>query len=245
LCGKLALLWPALFLAGISSAHAAPPDLASDALVSVFQRDNGKLVCSPGNVGLSEMNALLAPFIEGIDKTDQKSYPALAKAVYVAFPCPFSPLRAELRPAEKEDLAGAWAVPESSIRLRYPPGSPAWQSQPGLPQLKCEGILFDQTGEYRVAQVRGQFECPTSATLAGMRQLPRVSSWEFLGKGRVRITRTDVPTHFEEWEIHVVRERFSFASTTFAPGDMVAYLRRVPGNEIGASTLFRHMQPLQ
>lgn len=238
LCGALGLSSAVL-------AQSAPADLPAAALLSVFQRDNGKLVCAPRNAGLAEMKGLFAPFTEGIDTTSQASYPDLARAVYAAFPCPFSPRRAELVPATKQDLADAWLFPDASLRLRHPPGSPAWAPKPGVPHIKCEGVLFEPSGEYRVLQIRGQLDCPTRDSLGAMRQLPRVSSWAFAENGRVRITRTDVPSHVEEWEIYRVREAFSFATVNFAPGDLLAWLRREPGNEIGAGTAFRHLQRAQ
>src|SRR5690606_14074194 len=105
-------------------------------------------------------------------------------------------------------------------------GSPEWQAPPGLPPIKCEGVLLEPSGEYRVVQIRGQLECPTASSLSSMKQLPRVSTWNLLPNGRVQITRTDVSPHVEEWEIYRAREAFSFASVSFAPGDLVAYLRR-------------------
>jgi hypothetical protein len=230
-------------LPAVAFAQTANQDPQGAALVSVFQRDNGRLVCPPGaNLGLTEMKSHFAPFAEGIPVDASGSYPLLAKAVYAAFPCPFSPKRAELAPASKEDLAGAWTMPPASVRLRFPPRSPEWQAAPGVPDIKCEGVLVEPTGEYRVMQVRGEGACPTAGSLAAMKQLPRVSTWEFLPNGRMRITRSDAPSHVEEWEVHVVRSPFTFASVNFAPGDLVAYLRHVPGNNLGAATAFRHLQ---
>ncbi|MGV3742597.1 MAG: hypothetical protein ACO1NO_09845 [Burkholderiaceae bacterium] len=237
------LLCALLALPVMSFAQPASADLARDALVSVFQRDGGNLVCSPGNVGLPEMKSLLAPFIQDIDLSEPSSYPAVAKAVYAAFPCPFSPRRAELVPATKEDLIGAWVFPDVSVRLRHPPRSAELLMRPSIQHIKCEGILFEGNGEYRVVEVRGQLDCPTSNSLAAMKRLPQVSLWSLLTSGQVKITRTDVPSHFEEWEVFRVRDAFSFASVQFASGDLVAYLRRSPGNNIGASTIFRHLQP--
>jgi hypothetical protein len=77
------------------------------------------------------------------------------------------------------------------------------------------------------------------------RSLPQVSSWTFLPNGRIKIDRTDVPSQFEEWEVFSVQAPFEFYSVKFSVGDLVAYLRRVPGNEIGAAVVFRHLQPLK
>lgn len=84
-------------------------DQADAALISAFQRDNGIFLCPPQtqNASLKDMRALLEPFIKSIDPNDQASYPALAVAVYTAFPCPFSPIRAELRPSTRDELMGS------------------------------------------------------------------------------------------------------------------------------------------
>lgn len=223
-----------------------PLDLAESALLSVFQRDASNTVFSPRNSSLKEMRVLFDPFTKGIDLSSQASYPALAQAVYTAFPCPFSPLRSELKVSTKEELLGHWLFPDASLRLRHGPKSPAWQlPSPNIPHIKCEGVLFGESGEYRVVQIRGQLACPTPDSMQAMRTLPTVQSWSFLPNGRVKISRTDVPAQFEEWEIYTVKTPFEFFSIKFAVGDLVAYLRRHPGNEIGAATTFRHLQQLK
>ena len=226
------------------NAQTAPLDLADSALISAFKRDNGNTLCSPRNASLKEMKALLEPSIKGIDVANPASYPALAIAVYTAFPCPFSPQRPELRAATRDDFIGTWLFPDASLRLRHGPNSAAWRSADGLP-IKCEGIALHESGEYRVAQIRGQGTCPTEAQMQAMRSLPVVSTWSQLPNGRVKISRTDVPDQFEEWEMFSVQAPFEFFSIKFAKGDLVAYLRRHPGNEINAATVFRHLQPLK
>ena len=229
----------------IAMAQSAPLDLADRALVTEFQANNGNVLCSPKDSSLKEMRALFDPFIKGIDLANQASYPALAVAVYTAFPCPFSPLRPELRPSAKEDFVGSWLFPDTSVRLRHGPKSPAWKETSGMPTIKCEGVAFYDSGEYRVAQIRGQFACPTEKDMQAMRSMPKVSSWAVLPNGRVKISRTDVPAQFEEWEIYTVQTPFEVSSFKFAVGDLVAYLRRQPGNEINATSTFRHLQPLK
>jgi len=229
----------------VGVAHGQTQDLADGALLSAFQRDNGKLLCASKAGSLKEMRELLNPHIKGIDVTSQASYPALATAVYTAFPCPFSPVREELRAATKDDFVGTWIVPAPSGKLRHGPKSGAWFSTPGMPPVKCEGISYHESGEYRVMQVRGELACPDANRMQSMRSMPRVSSWTVLPNGRMKITRTDVPSHFEEWEIYLVQTPFEFFGIRFAAGDLVAYLRREPGNDINAATTFRHLQPLK
>lgn len=231
----------------LASAQAASPDVAASALISAFQRDNGNTLCAPQtqNSSLKEMKALLEPYIQGIDTTSQSSYPALAIAVYTAFPCPFSPRRPELSPATQEDFIGTWLFPDASLRLRHGPKSAEWRRAPPDLQIKCEGIALHKSGEYRVAQMRGQVTCPTEAQMQAMRSRPVVSTWSQLPNGRVKISRTDVPEQFEEWELFSVQAPFEVFSVKFAKGDLVAYLRRQPGNDINAATVFRHLQPLK
>ena len=233
------------FFPTIVMAQGIALDLAESALISSFQRDSGNILCAQKNSSLKEMRTLLDPYIKNIDIDDPASYPALAVAVYTAFPCPFSPIRTELRPAVRDDLIGSWLFPDASLRLRHGPKSPAWREYPGLPAIKCEAVAFNESGEYRVAQIRGQSACPTEKFMQAMRALPKVQAWAILPNGRVKITRTDEPTEFEEWEVYAVQAPFEFFSIKFAVGDLVAYLRRHPGNEINAATTFRHFQPLK
>lgn len=220
-------------------------DLADSALISIFQRDANVLVCTTATSGtLREMRELFNPFIKGINLDDKNSYKDLAIAVYTAFPCPFSPIRPELRQAKKEDLIGNWLSPESSIKLHFPPKSKAWNT-PSIPPLKCEGVSYLENGTARVIQVHGEPKCPDNNTLLGLNSLPVVSTWGLLPNGRLKIARSDVPNHFEEWEIFVVESSFKIHGIDFVSGDLVGYLRRAPGNEINASSMFRHLKRLK
>ena len=62
--------------------------------------------------------------------------------------------------------------------------------------------------------------------------------------GKVKISRTDVPNHIEEWEMFVVVRPHTRYGVSFDVGDLVAYLRRNEGNESYAATLFRHLKRL-
>lgn len=221
-------------------------DLADSALLSIFQRDANILVCSTATTGtLREMRELLNPFIKGINLDDKNSYKDLAIAVYTAFPCPFSPARPELRLAKKEDLVGNWLSPQTSIKLHFPPKSKAWAIPNNMPSLKCEGVVYMENGTARVIQIHGEPPCPDIAALERLNSLPVVSTWAQLPNGRLKITRSDIPSHFEEWEIFVVESAFKIHGIDFANGDLVAYLRRAPGNEINASSMFRHLKRLK
>jgi hypothetical protein len=103
---SVVLLSALCFGSGAVVAQGASHDVADQALISVFQRDSGRYVCGKENGSLQVVREWLNPFIQGIDVSDATSYPALAQAVYTAFPCPFSPIRPELRPAVRADLVG-------------------------------------------------------------------------------------------------------------------------------------------
>ena len=76
------------------------------------------------------------------------------------------------------------------------------------------------------------------------RKNPIVSRWSMVRDGRVGVARTDVQNHIEEWDIYVVTQPFAFRELKLQPGELVAYIRRENGNEVGAATQFRHLQRL-
>jgi hypothetical protein len=237
-----------LSLAGY--AQDGPKDVADEALLSAFQRDYGIVLCPYGKSGsLRDLRDVLEPHIAGFDPKDRNLYATFVKAVYTAFPCPFTPLRPELRPATKRDVTGVWLVPNASGRLRHGPKSTAWTKPAGLPPIKCEGIVLHVSGVYRVAQLRadpkGDLPCPQLEQLKELEGTPSESSWQLVAGNRIRVTRTDIPGHFEEWEAFAVATSFTFSGIAFNVGDVVAYLRGEQGNEINASTTFRHLQRLQ
>jgi hypothetical protein len=219
-------------------------DIVGSAITSTF-KSTPHFVCLGKTSSLSEIREQIRPYIKDIDTSKQESFAAVVTAVYTAFPCPFSPAREELRAATRADVVGTWLVPDASGKLRHGPNSPAWGIPAGVPPVRCEGIAMHESGEYRVMQIRGQFLCPELSTMQGMRALPRVQSWEVLPSGRIKITRTDVPEATEEWEFFRVQKEFEFFGIKFVTGDLVAYMRRAPGNEINVAYAFRHFQALR
>jgi hypothetical protein len=226
-------------------AQTQKPDVADQAALSVFQRDASSLVCAGTRNSLPEIRAHLNSYIQGIDADQQSSYAALVKAVYTAFPCPFTPDRTELRRVTKEDLVGLWLTPEASGKLRHGPKSKSWGQPVGVPPVKCEGVFFGDNGEYRVAQIRGNANCPDQSLMKQAQSMPRVSSWNQMANQRLKITRTDLPSYFEEWDIYAVEKPFEFFGVSIQAGDLVAYQRAEPGNEINAATVFRHLQRMK
>jgi hypothetical protein len=156
----------------------------------------------------------------------------------------FRPIGRSCGRPRRGNLKGDWLFPEGSQRLRYGPKSPAWQSKPGTPPIKCEAVSYLENGDLLVAQVGGTLRCPTSSDMKTIGKMPRVETWALIRAGRVKVDRTDVPDQVEEWDIFVVENAFDFASTRFAPGDLVAYRRREKGNELNVATMFRHLQKM-
>ena len=221
-------------------------DFVARVMVDLFRARNLQFLCLPQSTTLQTARTSLNDKLKGIDPnvTTQENANAIATVIYTALPCPFSPDRPELRLAKKEDIIGNWVVPETSERLRYGPKSPQWQSRPGMPPLRCEGVSYYPDGQILVAEVHGEFACPTSKDMEAMRAMPKVETWNFLRDGRLQSNHTGRPASPEEWDIFVVEKPFEFADIKFSAGDLVAYLRRSKGNDLNVSTVFRHLQRL-
>jgi hypothetical protein len=239
--GYVAVLLPSTVFA-----QSPAPDFATQALNAAFSRDNGTLLCLDRGYTASELRIRLEPFIRDIDATKEDSFRSLITATYDAFPCPFSPVRPELERAKPEDVVGRWVFAEASIALRHGPKSPAWKRAQGVPPIKCEAVVMQPGGAYRVVQVMGNVPCPEGnpELLSKLEQAPQVAAWHVLTPGRLRVDRSDVPGHFEEWDVFAVRQPFEIGRFKFSPGDLLTYLRRDPKNEIHAATMFRHLQPI-
>lgn len=230
--------------ASTSLAQEAPSDPLNKFIFEMFQMHHGKTLCVDASTSLNAVRKTLTDHMQA--KVAETATPqAVATAMWQLFPCPFSPLRAELRPAKADDIVGSWLFPEGSQKLRR--GPRLNQASPTRPlRVKCDAVGYFPNGELRHAVVAGVPKCPfeASADLDVARKNPRVSSWAMLREGRLGVTRTDVVGHIEEWDVFAVAAPFTFDEVRFAAGDLVAYVRRENGNEIGAATQFRHLQRL-
>ena len=225
----------------------ASMDVFRGVIQQIGATENGQSLCfgsgaSVGTVRPVVEAELVKAGVRGLPTPNQ-----VAVAMFTAYPCPFSPARAELRPASEADVNGAWVYPEGSQKLRYPPKSQAWNSveAKSLP-IKCEGIGYYAGGEARTAQIGGlQVSCPffKATDMEIGRKNPRVAEWA-LNNGRLAITRADVQGHVEEWDVFTVVTPFAAGSLQFGTGDLVAYLRKERGSDFNAATQFRHLQRL-
>ncbi len=189
---------------------------------------------------------LMAHLTQSVGMRGLPSLDQLTRAMVTVYPCPFSPLRPELRVATAGDVMGAWMVAQDSVALRFGRLSPSRASRFPLPEIKCIAVGYFEGGERRTVEFGGDNPCPYMAAkdLDPMRRLPQVASWSIDGKGRIFVTRSDVADHIEEWDAYVVTQAFSVNGVAFKVGDLATYLRRDPGNAVNATREFRHLQKL-
>jgi len=228
-----------------SIAQENPQDHLSKLVWEMFQMHQGKTLCSVGATSLQTIRANVVNHLKAKGSTGSVTAEAIATALWTLYPCPFSPFRPELRPVTSKEIEGVWIFPETSQKFRFGPQSGQQPPTAPLP-VKCDAVGYYPGGELRHAIIAGQTKCPfeKAADLDVARKNPRVSNWSLLHDGRISVTRTDVSNHIEEWDAYVVVNPFTVYDVQFVAGDLVAYLRRENGNEVGASTQFRHLQRL-
>jgi hypothetical protein len=245
---------PRRLLAIVALAACAASALAQDALrdpmtkliSDMFNMHDGKTLCSDGATSLQKIRADVVEQLRSQGSGETVTAQAVAVALWTRYPCPFSPFRAELRPASAKDVEGVWVFPESDQQYRFGPRSD--QPSPGGPlPVRCEAVAYYPDRDLRTVIVASQRECPfrKAADVDIARVNPRVSDWKMLRDGRLSVTRTDVRNHIEEWDIYAVTAPFQVYTMQFEPGDLVAYVRRENGNEVNAATQFRHLKRLQ
>jgi hypothetical protein len=215
-------------------------------IAEMFKMHMGKTVCPPVvDMSFAGVRKNIRDYLVRKGLADRSTGEDVAKAIWEIYPCPFSPVRPELKLAGRNEILGIWVFPEGSQKLRYGPKS--GQPSPAGPlPVKCEMVAYLLEGESRSAIIAGVPDCPfkSSKDIESIRKFPRVTSWSILENGRINIDRSDVENHVEEWDIYVVQRDFNVYSVDFSVGDLVAYLRKSPGNNVGASGQFRHLKKL-
>ena len=227
-----------------AEAQTSAEDALSRLIWDMFQMHQSKTVCVVDTTRLSSVRESVLRHLrvsDGQTVTTQQ----VATAIWELYPCPFSPDRPQLRLAMGHDIDGAWVFPARSQKLRYGPKSPEKPPMGNFP-VSCDVIGYYPDGEVRHVISAGPAPCPfkKSMDLDAVRTLPRVASWAWERDGRIRISRTDVANHIEEWDVYVVLAPFSVYGVDFLAGDLLAFNRRSQGNEVGATTEFRHWQKL-
>lgn len=220
-------------------------DLVSKVIIGLFKDHNRKYLCLSETSSLPIIRSAVEAELSNMPPGSSESQNAIATIIYTKYPCPFAPSGNRFRPATAKDVEGVWLFPESSQRLRFGPDSPMWQKQASLP-VKCEAVAYYENAEARNAQIIGQMPCPFASAkdMDVSRNNPKIATWSMLRDGRLKVDRTDVPGHVEEWDIFFVENSFQVANMTISYGDLVAFLRRERGNEFNVATTFRHLRRL-
>lgn len=222
------------------------PDPMTKFIQDMVQMHQEKTLCIDKTSSVQATRANVITYLKTTGEDNSVTPKALATAMWTLYPCPFSPFRQELRPALDNDIEGVWLFPGSSQKLRFPPQS-SRQSPAGPVPVKCDAVGYYANGELRHAVIAAQaMTCPfeKAADLDVARKNPRVADWALLRPGRIGVKRTDVANHIEEWDVFSVVTPFSANEVQFAAGDLVAYVRKENGNEVGAATQFRHLKRL-
>lgn len=232
-------------VAQVSSAQEPQADPFTKFIVEMVQTNQGKSLCVGGSTSVHALRTNVVNHLKATGAERSATPQVVAAAIWSLYPCPFSPVGANLRPATENEITGVWLFPENSQKLRFPPKSQR-QTPAGPMQVKCDAVGYYPNGELRHALIAGRATCPfeKAADMDVARKNPRVSDWSLLRPGHIGVTRTDVANHIEEWDVYSVVAPFSFSNVSFEVGDLVAYARRENGNEVGAATQFRHLKRL-
>ena len=221
-------------------------EVLAGVLLQVVQESNGKHSCFETQLSLADVRPAVQEFLRRQGVTAPTADEATL-AFYTLYPCPFSPIRTELRAATQKDLEGVWLMPESSYKYRYPPQSAAWKSEPPPPMKMCDGVGFYAGEELRVMRKGGAAgSCPfgKAGDLDAARQMPRTSSWNMIRDGRLNVRRSDVANHVEEWDMVIATTDFEARGLQVKRGDLLGYMRKVPGNDWNIASMFWHLQKL-
>ena len=239
----IVFLFLILFSNGQLFAQTDPKEQVQKLVDQMFERHEGVTLCRENDRTPEFYSLLTINYLIYGKKNTSPNESELVSAVWTLFPCPFRPNINFVSFAKEQDILGVWIFPETSQHLRF--GEKSTQKSPTHPlKVNCEAIGYFNGGEYRTILSAGKQSCIINdrTQVLKSRNLPKVSNWHLLKDGRVRITRTDVKKHVEEWDIFIVNKKFSYKGVTFNQGDLISYLRKEKNNEIyNASTQFRHL----
>jgi hypothetical protein len=216
-------------------------------IVDMFKEHQGNTLCMLGNVPVPVVRGMVVEQLKTFGAKETASQEQVESALWTLFPCPFSPIRTEVIPAKAADIQGVWLFPYESQPYRYGPKSPQQPTDPAR-AVACEAIGFYPKGELRSGTVMGaKTPCPfrKASDLEPARKRPMLLSWSMPTEGRLKVTRADGKEHLEEWDVYAVTRSFQALNMDIKAGDLIAYRRREPGNDVNAATEFRHLQRLK
>lgn len=223
-----------------------PKDPMNTYIIQMLENQKDKTLCTSSSDTIESIRMNVLTYVQFNDSSAMVTTNSAAKALWHLYPCPFSPYRGELRASSSEDIEGVWIFPDTSQKIRFGSASDR-KSMVGAMPITCDAVGYFPDGELRHAIIAGRSECPfkKSTDFDIARKNPRVSTWTLTTEGKIVVTRTDVANHIEEWDVYTVDSPFIFDEIQFEKGDIIAYLRKENGNEVGASTQFRHLKRLQ
>jgi hypothetical protein len=232
----------------LAQAATTPPNqqqVFGQLILQMFEKNNGVLVCPGPDTNLQNAGDTTLRYLKATSGAAAIGPDAVNRALVNLYPCPFAPFRAELAPANVQELIGAWVYPNGSQKFRFPPKANATLPTGAQPVL-CDVVGLFEGGEMRTAVVPGRGECPykSAADVQAERKYPRVLSWSLLSDGRMQVKRSDKATHVEEWDVFAVKKPFDQYGVQFRSGDLVMYLRRSANNSGNVAEEFKHLQRL-
>lgn len=245
------LLLPALICLALPSTAQDLPSTRSASFAQFIEEvkatHNLRSMCIYSEMTTEEIRELVMGYAISQGPNKVLDEDMVKRALWHHFPCPFPSDIPELRTPTKEDITGAWIFPASSQLLRYTPRDKTVSPMGGTNPVQCEALALLPNGEHdQVYFMVTNEACPykKASDLKSFREGVRTTSWSLSEDGILKVTRTDKPDHLEEWEVRVVETPFTIVDVNFEKGDLVTYLRRHPGNDVWASTEFRHFKRL-
>lgn len=243
------LLLAALICPALPSTAQDLPSTRSDSFgqftEEVKAKHNLRSMCIHSSMTTEEIRGLVMGYAISHGAKKVLDADMVMRALWHHFPCPFPSDIPELRTPTQEEVTGAWIFPTSSQLLRYTSRDNTVSPMGGTTPVQCEALALLPDGEHdQVYFMVTNEACPykKASDLKRFREEVRITSWSLSKDGILKVTHTDKPDHLEEWEVRMVVTPFTIVDVNFEKGDLVTYLRRHLGNDVWASTEFRHLK---
>lgn len=235
-----------LSLAAVMTRAKAENDLSLElekSLAEFIQQRQDISLCLPADARIRDVWRDMTKLMRRIGLPEQLAKTYWPFAMRRFYPCPFSPWQHDVAPVEPAELKGAWVIPPESHVLQFGRKSPMRSL---ADEDACDVFGYFDDREARHLHLAGAAECPfsTARDVEFLRNSPVVMRWEFVRPSRLKIDRSDISNHREEWDVLKVMRPFTFNGVRFLAGDLIAYLRIKLGGIPEESTQFRHLRKL-
>lgn len=232
----------AVLMTGAKAENTLSPEMGKKLAEFIQQRRDISL-CLPSDARTPDVWRELTNFMRHIGLPEKYIDTYWTVAMWKFYPCPFSPWRDEVAPLWPEDLTGVWVIPPASYALQFGLKS---KGKSTAEEKACDVFGYFDDREARHLHLSGAAKCPSSTArdVEFLRKNPVVMRWEIPTPGRLKIERSDISNHREEWDILKVLRPFTFNGVRFLEGDLIAYLRAENGGMPEESTQFRHLRRL-